>query len=330
LSENTDSPGWVTDPLYIRLNTGWANPVNLRHYWGQQWNTNAQAERGSRVQDSQQITPRILVATDFSRESERAFQHALAFAVAKQARLTLLHTGSESRSSVPWERFPGVRETLAGWGLLPKDAPRSAVSEILNIGVAKMAMRDDDPRQGITDYLRRHPTDLLVMATEGRTGLTRLFNPSVAETVSDLTNSHTLMLPKHGRSFVDPKTGKAELNRVLCALDVQQDPGPALSYLQQWLPALGGTDMDILVLHSCDPEVAPDLTPPQTPGQRWRQEARIGEPVELIVNAAREMQADLVVLSTHGRLGLRARLRGSVADKAMRELHLPLLTIPVL
>ena len=69
------------------------------------------------MQETRQITPRITVTTDFSLESERAFFHALAFAVTKQARLTLLHTGSESRNSVPWERFPGVRETLAGWGL---------------------------------------------------------------------------------------------------------------------------------------------------------------------------------------------------------------------
>jgi nucleotide-binding universal stress UspA family protein len=297
---------------------------------GLQRKIHAQAKQGSTVQDSQQITPRILVTTDFTRESERAFHHALAFAVAKQARLTLLHTGSESRRSVPWDRFPGVRETLAGWGLLPADAPRSAVSEVLKLSVAKMAMRDDDPRQGITDYLRRHPTDLLVMATEGRTGLARLFNPSIAETVSDLTNSHTLMLPKQGRGFVDPETGKAELRRVLCALDIQQDPRPALSYLQHWLPALGGSDIEILLLHTCDPEQAPEVALARTPGLRWREEVHNGEPVELIVKAAREMEAELVVMSTHGRLGLLGRLRGSAADKAMRELQLPLLSIPLL
>ena len=94
-----------------------------------------------------------------------------------------------------------------------------------------MAMRDHDPRQGITDYLRKHPTDLLVMATEGRTGLARLLNPSVAETVSHQTKSHTLMLPKGGRGFVDPQTGKTSLKRVLCALDPKQGPAhrPRLS-----------------------------------------------------------------------------------------------------
>ncbi|MGB5761348.1 MAG: universal stress protein [Sedimenticolaceae bacterium] len=282
------------------------------------------------MQDPQRITPKILVTTDFSPESEHAFYHALAFTVAKQARLTLLHAGSESHRSVPWDRFPGVRATLARWGLLPEDAPRSSVSELLNIDVTKMAVRDTDPRQGITDYLRKSPTDLLVMATEGRTGAARLFNPSVAETVSDLTNSHTLMLPKQARGFVDPETGQTRLNRVLCALDTRQDPKPVLNYLQQWLPALGGNDMDILVLHTCDPGLAPEFHLPQAAGQRWRQEARKGKPPGLILEAARDFRAELVVMTTRGRLGLFARLRGSPADRVMRELHVPLLSIPSL
>lgn len=282
------------------------------------------------MQEPQQITPRIMVTTDFSLESERAFFHALSFAVSKQARLTLLHTGSESRGSVPWERFPGIRETLASWGLLPPDAPRDAVSDTLNVSVAKMAMRDDDPRQGITDYLRKHPTDLLVMATEGRTGLARLFNSSVAETVSFQTNSHTLMLPNGGRGFVDPKTGKARLQRVLCALDPHRDPRPALAYLKQWLPTLGAPEMEVLMLQTCDPHDATEMILPQTSDLNWRQEARPGEPVATIVTAAREMDAELIVMTTRGPLGLMGRMRGSRTDKVLRDIRRPLLSIPAL
>jgi len=282
------------------------------------------------VQETQQITPRILVTTDFSPESELAFYHALAFAVARKARLTLLHTGPESRDTVPWGAFPGVRETLAAWGLLAEDAPRSAVSDSLHVGVAKMAIRDDDPRQGITDYLRKHPTDLLIMATEGRTGMARLINSSVAETVTQNTRSHTLMLPKNGRSLVDPSTGKTRLSRVVCALDPDRDPRPALAYLRQWLPAFGATQIDILMLHTGGQNEAPELLLPQTAGLRWRSQVRRGEPVASIVAAADEMDAQLVVMNTRAPLGLRARMRGSRTDKVLRALHLPLLSIPAL
>lgn len=282
------------------------------------------------MSDVQQITPRILVTTDFSVDSERAFFHALAFAVKRKARLTLLHTGSESRNAVPWEKFPGVRQTLAGWGLLPTDSPRNAVAETLGVGVAKMAIRDDDPRQGITDYLRKHPTDLLVMASEGRSGFARLFNPSVAETVSFQTNSHTLMLPKLGRGFVDPTTGHSSLRRVLCAIEADRDPRPALRYLKQWLPGIGGPEMEITVLQNVAPEDAMELMLPNAPGLTWHQEARAGDATETVLTAAREHRAELVVMATRRPLRLLGRLRGSHTDRILRELRLPLLSVPPL
>ncbi len=280
------------------------------------------------MQETQQITPRILVTTDFSLESEKAFFHALALAVGRQARLTLLHTGPESRDTVPWDAFPGVRETLAAWGLLAADAPRSAVSERLKVNVAKMAIRDDDPRQGITDYLRKHPTDLLVMATEARSGMARLFNASIAETVSRNTRSHTLMLPHKGGGFVNPSTGRGRLQRILCALDPRHDPRPALAYLGQWLPAFSETDIEVLVLHTCDPKDGNEWLLPQIPKLRWRQEMRGGDPLASIRSAATEMDAQLVVMTALARSGLRARLSGSRADMVLGELRLPLLSIP--
>ncbi len=280
------------------------------------------------LSDTQQITPRILVSTDFTADSERAFYHALAFAVARQARLTLLHTGSESRDDVPWERFPGVRETLTVWGLLADDAPRTAVLEQLNLGVAKMAMRDDDPRQGITDYLRKHPTDLLVMATKGRSGLARMFRSSVAETVTHQTNSYALMLPDQGKGFVDPANGQARLDRVLVVLDPYRDSRPAMAYLKQWLPALGANAAEILVVHTAGQPAETELLLPQAGDQQWRQEIHNGTSADAAMEAAEAFQPDLVVMSTQGPLGLKARMRGSNAEKILRELHLPLLSIP--
>ncbi len=274
-----------------------------------------------------QITPRILVTTDFSTQSERAFYHGLAFAVSYQARLTLLHTGPESRDAVPWDRFPGVRETLAEWGLIPEGAPRTAVAQTLNVEVAKMAMRDLSPRLGITDYLRKHPTDLLVMASEGRTGLARLFNPSVADHVSHLTKSHTLMLPKGHHGFVDPQTGGSQLRRVLCALDPGQDWRPALSYLKEWLPILaGGNEAEVVLLDTEDSNSAPLL--PQRPGIQWRHETYEGELLAGIGNAARALDASLIVIFSRDRLGPLRRLSGSRTDQLLRSPGLPILAVP--
>ena len=183
---------------------------------------------------------------------------------------------------------------------------------------------------GITDYLRKHPTDLLIMATEGRTGMARLVNSSVAETVTQNTRSHTLMLPKNGHGLIDPSTGRTRLSRVVCALDPHRDPRAALAYLRQWLPAFGAQQIEILMLHTGAQNEATELLLPQTAGLHWRSQASPGDPVTSIVAAADEFDAQLVVMNTRAPLGLRARMRGSRTDKVLRALRLPLLSIPAI
>lgn len=277
--------------------------------------------------DARRITPRILVTTDFSADSQRAFYHGLAFAVAHQARLTLLHTGPESRDAVPWDQFPGIRETLAQWGLIEAGAPRTAVAETLHVEVAKKAMRDVSPRLGITDHLRKYPTDLLVMASEGRTGLAGLLNPSVGDHVGHLTRSHTLLLPKSDPGFVDPQTGELGLRPVLCALDPSDDQGPALSYLSEWLPIFAGhREVEVILLESADFKPAPLL--PQQPGIRWYFEPREDETLSSILDAAHKFDAGMLVVFHHGRLGLLERMHGSRTDQLLRNPGLPILAVP--
>ena len=65
----------------------------------------------------------------------------------------------------------------------------------------------------------------------------------------------------------------------------------------------------------------------------WGQPASVqiavhwGEPVEEIVNYARERAIDLIVVATHGRTGLSHVLLGSVAERIVREAPCPVLTI---
>ncbi len=52
-----------------------------------------------------------------------------------------------------------------------------------------------------------------------------------------------------------------------------------------------------------------------------------GAPAEAIVDYAAENQADLIVIATHGRTGLKHVLLGSVAERIVREAPCPVLTI---
>jgi universal stress protein A len=52
-----------------------------------------------------------------------------------------------------------------------------------------------------------------------------------------------------------------------------------------------------------------------------------GMPAEEIIRATREQQADLVVISTHGRTGLKRFLLGSTAERVIRHVQCPVLVV---
>jgi universal stress protein A len=64
---------------------------------------------------------------------------------------------------------------------------------------------------------------------------------------------------------------------------------------------------------------------PDTFHDAWDVEVAAGDPADTIIRVARERQADLIVMGTHGRTGLRHVLLGSVAEKVVRLAPCPVL-----
>ena len=54
---------------------------------------------------------------------------------------------------------------------------------------------------------------------------------------------------------------------------------------------------------------------------------RLGRPVDLVNDAAKQSQADLIVIGTHGRTGLKNLLVGSVAESVLRQSDVPVVCI---
>jgi len=67
----------------------------------------------------------------------------------------------------------------------------------------------------------------------------------------------------------------------------------------------------------------------QVPHADVRAERRLedGDADETILRVAQEIQADLIVMGTHGRTGLGRLLMGSVAEKVLRKATCPVLTV---
>ena len=60
---------------------------------------------------------------------------------------------------------------------------------------------------------------------------------------------------------------------------------------------------------------------------RFRRQFLVGDPADMLVRYADENEADLVVMGTHGRTGLRRLVMGSVAEAVVRRAHCPVITV---
>src|ERR1044072_1586407 len=168
----------------------------------------------------------IVHATDFSPASERAFAHALAVAVLRRTSLTLLHvTSGEHRD---WTGFPAVRKTLDRWNLLPPGSRQEDVLAAVGVRVTKIELASRFPSLAVASWLESHPTDLLLVATAGREGVSRWLHSSKAEAMARWSGTMTLFVPADAvRGLVSPADGRHNLERVLIPGDGRPDPRPA-------------------------------------------------------------------------------------------------------
>jgi nucleotide-binding universal stress UspA family protein len=122
----------------------------------------------------------VVHPTDFSPAGLDAFAHALRLAVAAKSHFYILHIECETEQA-DWVQFPRVRETLAAWGMIAPDPPRSAVASELGLRVEKAIIGSDDPAHGVEAFVESHPCDLLVLMTHARSAPQRWIRGSVAE-----------------------------------------------------------------------------------------------------------------------------------------------------
>lgn len=269
----------------------------------------------------------ILHPTDFSPASESAFAHALAVALKRETKLTLLHVMGKDAVSSEWTSFPGVRGTLERWGLLEAGSPRSAVFDEHGIRVSKVKMRHEKPMKAIVNYLDLNPTDFIVLATEGRSGVPSWLEESVAEKVARQAGLLTLFVPESTRGIVDVQTGEVSLTRVLLPFDRDPDPREAIQRATRLNQLSDGDPLEIVLLHiGKDAPPLPEL--PLVENITWRVEGRTGDAVDEIVKMATELDVSLVVMPTAGRNGILDALRGSTTEQVLRRTGRPLVAVP--
>jgi len=218
-------------------------------------------------------------------------------------------------------------------------------------GVAhEIAIRlNSDPAAGILDAEREIDTDLVIMATHGRTGISHLILGSVAEKVA--RESHCpVFSTRRGEALAEAKP----FQHILVPVDIAEHSAVALQAARRIVEYSGGTihplhilptnDTDLLlrdvyearegekVNHVTAEKVAREklagLAQTHLSGVRYAPEMHAsGDPAKTILEVERAVGADLLIMATHGFHGVFHLLLGSVTEKMMRESGCPVLSL---
>ena len=133
---------------------------------------------------------------------------------------------------------------------------------------------------------------------------------------------------------------------ILCPIDFEKNSIAALEIACELAEERGATihllhvarvpsqDMDVPLPFDADPRWEraararlEQVAREQLQGVRYKVHVISGTPDDDVVRMAHDLNAELVVMATHGRKGLSHFVLGSVAERVMREVDCPVLTV---
>ena len=225
----------------------------------------------------------IFHPSDFSEASEVAFAHALKVALVTKSKLNMLHVAADSH--VDWHDFPGVRDTLERWNLIPKGSPKSAVGQF-GIDVQKVMATSKDPVKACLGFLEKHPADLIVLAVHQHEGRMRWLHKSVGEPIARGSGQMTLFIPHGVEGFISRQDGSVSLRNILIPITSKPRPQPAVEAAARVIRSLQLPAGTVTLLHVGPASEAPTVKIPADTGWTWNRLAKEGEPAEIILQTA--------------------------------------------
>jgi nucleotide-binding universal stress UspA family protein len=289
----------------------------------------------------------VLVGTDLSESSGFAVRAAAAVASLTGDSLEILYALESADSDAFWRRFvstpweePKALKKAAKKRLDERlDAEFADDFEGLTVRTEVVLDRADD---ALTHRAESDDIELLVVGKTGRAALTQALLGSTAENVVRSAEVPVWVIP--------PEVDASDIRRILAPVDLSQASRSNLKESAEWARVF---DAELTVLHSLSPP-ASSLNPGEieaTSGDldhyRFEGRQRLEEfvastlgaqhsaqlkltleaPFSAILETADDIDADLLVMSTHGRSGLSRLLMGSTTAKVLRRTERPLLTV---
>jgi nucleotide-binding universal stress UspA family protein len=281
---------------------------------------------------------KILVTTDFSPESDRALDYALALARRYDARIYLTHVISPdpflyAEPAMAEATYEKVRQ-----------AAEQGMADILVSGKLRgipheVLLEEGHVWQVLAKMIEKHEIDLLVTATHGRGKVRKVLIGSVAEEIFRQADCAVLTV---GPRVKDEPGREVELKNILFATDfgagaekaaahafsLAQEHGARLTMLHVIQEATAFTEESVRRQREFTVEKLEHLVPEGV--ENWCKpvfRATFGEAAEEIITMARETNADLIVMGAKTRKNLAGHVPSTIAYNVVVKAGCPVLTV---
>ncbi len=276
----------------------------------------------------------ILIATDFSHQSDLALQYGLNFA-------RLFGAQAEVAYVLPMEEYAlaGADGLLAG-----RDAARRDLLA-LKSKLRRAAAYDDDTECQVTllegpvadcllDCANEKRADLIIVGTHGRGGFGKIFLGSVAEHLFRHSRVPVLTVGPNIR----PVQHQTQMRHILAPCDLTPKSHPALHYAcalaashHSWLTVLHVVERPIEGV-KVGPEIEirerlAEIVGKDGAGLDIDYRVEFGKVAPAILEVASNLDADLIVLGVHASTGALDRFVWPVAYELVRGASCPVMTI---
>lgn len=297
----------------------------------------------------------ILCPVYFDETSPAALEYARHFAQQSKGVVHLLHV-------VPTDEWHLLRKVYrseeGGDGgadvVRAEKVSREKMQQLAQLHLGGVAYEieirlNSDPGEGILEAERELASDLVIMATHGRTGISHLILGSVAEKVARESRC-PVFSTRRREALADTKP----FQKILVPVDIAEHSAVALLSARRIVEYSGGTVYPLHILPTDDTDLLlrdvyearegeranhikaekvarqklADLTQTHLGGVRYETELHTsGDPAKTILEVEQAVGADLLIMATHGFHGVFHLLLGSVTEKMMRESSCPVLSL---
>ena len=293
----------------------------------------------------------ILVPLDGSKLSESVLPLATMLAQQNQARLILFHVVEQKPpDTVHGEHHLTDQQEASAY----LDRVCHSLPDNLIIDQHVHSSAEKNVAVSIVEHSRELGVDMIAMCAHGQSGLQKRIFGNIAQDVLNMGDVPVLLLSPEK----ELKAESCSCKCILVPLDGDPDHEAGLEMAVELSQSCHASLHLVMVIHELstlpgEQAASAVLLPTATSalleigceeGELYLAElmgklldrhipvtgeVQRGDPAKEIVRAAREFQADMIVLGTHSKTAMDAFWSGSVTPKIAAQSHLPLLLVPV-